>query len=168
MKELFKSLSESVSEECFDDIMGLVKEIIGEDLLTLTAKKYGEGSKQHKKADDLGDEAFTQAQNYFTTRGANHDLSTRNDLGIEKFEDNREKQVDKREAGRNNYIVKNIHSLLKSPDAAKGVIPKQVTKETSMYKPNTDLNPNNPESGLSKAKRRHAKKLIRNAVANLK
>ena len=168
MEKIFESLAENVSEECFNDIRGIMEELIGEDLLTLTAKKYGEGSKQHKKADDLGDEAFTQAQNYFTVKGANHDLSTRNDLGIEKFDDNREKQIDKREAGRNKHIIKNIHSLLKSQDATKGVIPKQVTRETSMYKPNTNLNPNDPESGLSKAKKRHAKKLIRDAVANLK
>ena len=30
MEELFKSLSESVSEECFNDIMGIVEEIINE------------------------------------------------------------------------------------------------------------------------------------------
>lgn len=30
MEELFKSLSESVSEECFNDIMGIVEEIIAE------------------------------------------------------------------------------------------------------------------------------------------
>ena len=30
MEELFKSLSESVSEECFDDIIGIVEEIINE------------------------------------------------------------------------------------------------------------------------------------------
>ena len=32
MEELFQSLSESVSEQCYDEIMGLVEEIVGEGL----------------------------------------------------------------------------------------------------------------------------------------
>ena len=47
MEELFKSLSESVSEECFDDIMGIVEEYINE-ILVGDYKEKGAGK------DELG------------------------------------------------------------------------------------------------------------------
>ena len=48
MEELFRSLSESVSEECFEDIMGIV-----EDLVSKTREMINQAS---KTAEDLGSE----------------------------------------------------------------------------------------------------------------
>ena len=80
---IFESLENlNVSEACFDDIIGMVESLVGK-----AAEKYGEGSPQHKKADQLWNQAYDQAQKYFSKKGADHDLSTKNDLGQEKMED---------------------------------------------------------------------------------
>ena len=57
MEELFKSLSESVSEECFNDIMGIVEEVINEwdpDMLPHVAR--GMRKQVDKKGKVLGKE----------------------------------------------------------------------------------------------------------------
>ena len=119
--DIFESLENlNVSEECFEDIVGLVEKYLNEG-----------------------------------------DTSTRNSRGIDKFNANRLKKVEQREKGRTEYLKKNISDLLKGVNATKGVIPKVVDKETSLYKPNISMNPNNPESGLSKAKRRHEDKIAK-------
>ena len=125
---------------------------VKEDLASLTREKFGTESPQYKKADELWDKAWMDARNYFEKRGANHDLSTKQDLGIEKFDDNRLKQVEKREKGRNENALK---------DGLKrgGIIPKQITPESSRFKPNTKTNPNDPESGVAKAIRRNNDKV---------
>ena len=140
-----------VSESLYNEIINRVYE----DLSSLAQKKWGYGSAKSNKADDLWNKAYDQAQNYFSSKGANHDLSTNNDKGVDKFDEDRLKKVEKREKGRTEYLKKNIQDLLKGENATKGVIPKMVTKDSSLYAPNTNMNPNNPESGLSKAKRRH-------------
>ena len=88
--DIFESLENlQVSEECFDDIIGIVEELLSENLTGKAAEKYGEGSPQHKRADQLWNQAYDQAQEYFSKKGANHDLSTKNDLGQEKMEGDR-------------------------------------------------------------------------------
>ena len=149
MEELFKSLSENVSEECYNEILNIIEEIIVKDLETSAAQKYGQKSPQFEKAKELGDAAYEQGQKFF---GPKHDLSTRNDRGVEKFNKNRLNQVAKREAGRNKYITDKLKSGVSSL-----IIPKQVTRDSSLFSPNTNMNPADPESGLSKARNRKGK-----------
>ena len=146
MEELFKSLSESVSEECYNEILNMVEKVIARDLETLAAQRYGQESPQFEKAKELGGAAYKQGQKFF---GPKHDLSTNNDRGVEKFNKNRLDQVAKREAGRNKYIINKLKSGVSSL-----IIPKQVTRDNSLFSPNTNMNPADPESGLSKARRR--------------
>ena len=47
MEELFKSLSESVSEECFDDILGIVEELLNENTGDAIDKKYPKGTREN-------------------------------------------------------------------------------------------------------------------------
>lgn len=142
-------MHESLQEE----IKSIVLSRIKEDLATLTRKKFGTESPQYKKADELWDKAWSQAQDYFEKKGANHDLSTKQDLGIEKFDDNRLNQVAKREEGRNDYVLRS--GLLTKRG---GIIPKQVTPESSRFKPNEGTDKRDPESGVAKAIRRNSSK----------
>ena len=48
MKELFRSLSESVSEDCFDDIIGIVEELLNEDELQDTKAERRNAQKTSK------------------------------------------------------------------------------------------------------------------------
>ena len=146
MEELFKSLSESVSEECYNEILDMVEEVIARDLETLAAQKYGQKSPQFEKAKKLGDAAYEQSRKFF---GPNHDLSTKNDKGIEKFDRNRLKQASKREESRNEHVFKQLKSGVNN-----FIIPKQITPENSLFSPNTNMSTTDPESGLSKARRR--------------
>ena len=73
---IFESLENlNVSEECFNDLYFMIRE----DLETMAVKKYGQNSKQRHKAADIADKAYGQAQEYFSKKGANHDLSQKND-----------------------------------------------------------------------------------------
>ena len=94
---IFESLENlNVSQECFNDIIGIVEELLSENLTGKTAEKYGEGSPQHKRADQLWNQAYDQAQEYFSKKGAKHDLSTKNDLGQEKMEGNRFRELQRK------------------------------------------------------------------------
>ena len=91
--DIFENLENlNVSEECFDEIMGIVEALLSEDLAEKTKEKYGADSPQYYKADDLWDKAWTQAQKYFAAKGANHDLSTRRDIGQDKHVENEVKR----------------------------------------------------------------------------
>ena len=110
--DIFESLENlPISEECFDEILGLVKAILTEDLETEAERKYGQHSSQVRKAFKMGDDAWEYAQNYFRNKGANHDLSTKNDKGQEA----RYEQMKRH--GRLDTYLKNFRSRLDNPEA---------------------------------------------------
>lgn len=90
--DIFESLENlNVSEECFDDIMDIIESLVG-----MASKKYGEGSPQQWKAENLWNKSYNQAQDYFSKKGAIHDLSTKNDLGQEKMEGDRFRELQRK------------------------------------------------------------------------
>ena len=112
--DIFESLENlNVSEECFDEIMDMVEQLLAEDLEATAEKKYGYGSPQAKKAKQVGSDAWEYAQNYFKNKGADHDLSTNNDKG----QDARDEQMEKQ--GRLKTYIKNLSDRLNNPDADK-------------------------------------------------
>lgn len=74
MEELFKSLSESVSEECYNDIMGIVEEIINEikkedvnrisgDLSREQLRAWVTGTKKEQEEANKRHDKFLKAKN---------------------------------------------------------------------------------------------------------
>ena len=65
MEDIFKSLSESVSEQCYDEVMGIVEEIVNETsdrLKEAALKKARENVEQAKKSHNNATEKYRKTR----------------------------------------------------------------------------------------------------------
>ena len=110
MEEIFKSLSESVSEQCYDEIMGLVEELLNENTVEQIKKVHGypeydttergelipknKAAKLTKKTENLRQNAVNQKRQ----EGVNKGVLTDGNVNIVKDENKK-------------YIPKNFKDL---------------------------------------------------------
>ena len=81
MEELFRSLSESVSEECFEDIMGIIEELLNE---SNRARRYGQKNinDNSKSVDIFGTKALKDSTQMNPDRESSNLIQRRGSLDV--------------------------------------------------------------------------------------